>query len=75
MQPKPAAVDALVQACLVLSRAALVLKQERAIDQFDMNAAVLHGFDGVGDLHQLARGDFGVDKGAGDDEFIQTMKF
>ena len=31
--------------------------------------------DGVGDFHQLARGDFGVDKGAGDDESIHAIKF
>ena len=30
-----------------------MLLQERPVDQLDMDAAVLHGLDGVGDLHQL----------------------
>jgi hypothetical protein len=33
-----------------------MLLQERPVDQLDMDAAVLHGLDGVGDLYQLARG-------------------
>ena len=41
---------------VVVGRAAAMLLQERPVDQLDMDAAVLHGLDGVGDLYQLARG-------------------
>jgi hypothetical protein len=31
-----------------------VLEQKRSVDLYDMDRAVLHGLDGVGDLDQLA---------------------
>jgi len=43
--------------------------QERSVDLLDMDAAVLHGLDGIGDLHQLARGGVGIIEGVGVDEF------
>jgi hypothetical protein len=51
----------------MFGRAAAMFEQERAVDQFDMDAAILNGLDG--DLHQLLRGCFWVGKGAGSDEF------
>jgi hypothetical protein len=51
------------------SQKAALLLQERPVDQLDMDAAVLHGLDRVGDLHQLARGGFWIGVGAGLDEF------
>jgi hypothetical protein len=37
--------------------------QEWPVDQLDMDAAVLHGLDGAGDLHQLAGGGFRIGEG------------
>ena len=42
--------------------------EERPVDQLDVNAAVLHRLDGVGDLHQLAGGGVGVSEVARLDE-------
>ena len=61
---QPAAGDDKIEARFVFGRAALVLKQERAVDQFDVNAIVLQWLKAVRDLHQLARGGFGVGEGA-----------
>ena len=47
----------------VLRRTALVLKQERAVDQLDVNAAVLHRLNGAGDLDELPRGFLGIGVG------------
>jgi hypothetical protein len=49
-----------------------MLLQERPVDQLDMDAAVLHRLDGIGDLHQLPSGSFRVGKGALVDEFHEV---
>jgi hypothetical protein len=66
--PKRAAFDREVETGLVLGRAAEMLLQKRSVDQLDMDAAILHRLDGVGDFHQLARGGFWIGEGAGLDE-------
>jgi hypothetical protein len=43
--------------------------EERAVDVLDVDAAVLHSRDGVGDIQQLAGSRFRVSKGAWLDEF------
>jgi hypothetical protein len=53
---------------LVFGRRALELKQERPFDLLDIDAAVLHRLDGVGQLHQLARGGVGIGEVAIRDE-------
>jgi hypothetical protein len=40
-------------------------REKRLIDALDIDAAILHRFDGVGQLHQLARGGVGVGEGTG----------
>jgi len=42
-------------------------RQRRAetAQEFDMEAAILDGFDGVSNFHELLRGDFGSAKGRG----------
>src|SRR2546421_2293892 len=47
---QPAALDGQLHARAVLSRASLVLEQERAIDQLDVDAPILRRLDGAGDL-------------------------
>jgi hypothetical protein len=42
-----------------------VLKQKRPIDFLDVNTAVLDRLDRAGDLHEFARGRFGIGKRAG----------
>jgi hypothetical protein len=51
------------------------LKITRAADLLDLGAAVLHRFDGVGQLDQLARGGIGVGEGAGLDELHAATIF
>jgi hypothetical protein len=48
------------RAQLVLRRRTLELIDERSVDLLDVDAAVLHRLDGIGQLHQLARGGLGV---------------
>ena len=48
----------------MLGGGAAMLLQERPVDQLDMDAAVLHGLNGIGDLHRLSRGGFRIGKGA-----------
>jgi hypothetical protein len=43
--------------------------EEGAVDPLDVNAAVLHRLDRVGDLDQLAGGGVGVNEVVGFDEF------
>jgi hypothetical protein len=61
--PQPAAFDREVETSFVLGGAAAQFVQERLVDQLDMDAAVLHGLDGIGDLHQLPRGSFRIGEG------------
>ena len=43
-----------------LVRRAFLAKQKRTIDQLDVDPAVLHGLDAVGDLKDFAGGLFGI---------------
>src|SRR6476620_1547453 len=62
--PQPAFGDGIVQrGTVVLGRAAF-LEQERPVDLLDVDAAVLHRLDRVGDLQQLAGGDGRISEGA-----------
>jgi hypothetical protein len=49
--------------------------QKRPVDLLNVDAAVLHRLDGVGDLHQLARGDLQIGEGAIGDEFHEKDFF
>lgn len=53
VQLKPAALDRHLDACSELRAAAAVLVHEQPVDLFDMDAAVLDGVDGGGELNQL----------------------
>jgi hypothetical protein len=66
---QPAALDCEIETCAIPLRAALELIQERSVDQLDMYPAVLLRLDGIGDVDQLAGGDFGVGVGAFGGEF------
>jgi hypothetical protein len=48
------------EARAVFGRAAAMREQERPVDFLNVNAAVLDGLNGAGDLKQLARGLFGI---------------
>ena len=48
--------------------------QHRPVDQLDMDAAILHRLDGVGDLHQPSRGGFRIGEGAGLDDLIMPSQ-
>jgi hypothetical protein len=63
-QHQPAVGDGTIEASLVFGRRALQLIQEWPVDLLDMDAAVLQGFDSVGQLNELARGDFRIGKRA-----------
>ena len=52
----PALGDRQIEACLVLGRRTLQLKQERAVDLLDMDAAIPDRLDCVGQLDDLPRG-------------------
>jgi len=55
---KATAFDRELEAGAVLRRAALELRQERPVDLLNVDAAVLHGLDGVGELQELEGGGF-----------------
>jgi hypothetical protein len=71
--PQPPAVDRKLETGAVFGRAALVLKQKRPVDQFDQDASVLDGLNGVGDLHQLLRGGFSIGERARLEEFYALV--
>jgi hypothetical protein len=60
MQPPPAALDRQFQPGVIFRRRSLQALDERAVDLLEMNTAVLHNFDGIGDLDQLPGGGFRV---------------
>jgi hypothetical protein len=60
MPPEPALGDRQLEPGAIFGRAAALLEQERPVDLLDVDAAVLDGLDGVGDLQQLARGGFRI---------------
>jgi hypothetical protein len=60
---------AIAQSRPVLRGRALELVKERPVDLLDIDPPVLNGLECIGELHQLARGDFGIGKRAWRDEF------
>jgi hypothetical protein len=64
MHDEPPALQRQLQARAVFRRAALVLEEERAVDQLDVDAVILHRLDGAGDLDDAARGLLGIGVGA-----------
>jgi hypothetical protein len=56
---EPAALYRELEASDVFRGHGVYFEQHRPVEEFDMDAVVLHGFDGIGDLDQLARGGFG----------------
>jgi len=69
MHDQPAALDRELEAGAIFRGRRLMLEQHRAIEQLDMDATILHGFDRIGDLDQLAGGGFGVRVGTSSGEF------
>jgi hypothetical protein len=65
MPPKPATGDGQLETGRVLRRVAAFLEQEGPVDFLNMDAAVLDGLGGVGDLQQCARGGFRIGERAG----------
>jgi hypothetical protein len=61
---QPAELDCQLHARAVLSRASLVLEEERAVDVLDMDPAVLHRLDCAGDLDDAACDLLGIGIGA-----------
>ena len=57
---KPAAFNSEREARRILCRCAPIDVQERAVELFDVEAAILHNLEGVRVLHQSACGDAGV---------------
>ena len=47
----------------------LRFEQKRPVDELDVDATILHGFNRVGELDQLAGGDFRISIGANSGEF------
>lgn len=56
----PAALDRVFNPGEILFDRSLNFEQKRPVDLLDMNAAILNGFDAVGDVDQLAGCCFGV---------------
>ena len=68
VQPQPAQRDRSCERGAVLVRRAALL-EERAVDQLDVDAAILYRLARVGDLHELAGGGVGVSEVARRYEF------
>jgi hypothetical protein len=62
---QPTLCDRPIEAGYVFGRRALVLAEKRPVDQFDVDATVLHRLDRIGDLDQLAGGLFRIRVGSG----------
>ena len=58
MQYQPAALNRDIQASFVFVWRASLAKQERPVDQLDVDLAILHSLDDVGDLNDLVRAAF-----------------
>ena len=56
MEPQPSAFDRELEACTVFRRRAAQVVQEWPVDLLDVDAAILHGLDGVGELRSAASG-------------------
>ena len=69
VQYQPTLGDRIIQAGLVLRRRALQLEQVWPVDLLDIDAALLDRLERIGELQQLAGGDFGISEWAGLDEF------
>jgi hypothetical protein len=52
---QPAALNRQIQTRLVFVRCAFLTEQKRPVDQLDVDPAVLHDLDGVGDLNDCGR--------------------
>jgi hypothetical protein len=72
MMPEPASGDGEVKTGPVFVRAPAGL-QERTVDKFDVDAAVLDGLDRIRDLDQFARGSFGISEGRLAAYFIRSF--
>src|SRR6516165_8552105 len=75
MPREPTPGDRPIQTGLVFGHRALVLIQERRIDQLDKDAAVLDRLDRARDLDRLARCDVRIGVRAGLDEFHSCAFF
>jgi hypothetical protein len=51
-----------------------VLVRERAVDQLDEDATVLHGLDAVGDLQKFWSGGQGIGKGADINKLVHASR-
>jgi hypothetical protein len=69
MQHEPAVCDGALKPGFVFGGRALQLEQERPVDFFDIDAAVLDRLERVGEFDQLARGGIGIGERAVEDEF------
>ena len=69
MQDEPAARDSQIEAGKKFVRRSLQIEQKRPVDQFDLDAAVVHHLDRVCDLKQLAGGFVWIAVGAFSGEF------
>jgi hypothetical protein len=56
---EPAALDGALHACAALGRVAPAFEEERPVDLLDVDAAILQGLNGAGDLDDTARGFLG----------------
>jgi hypothetical protein len=63
MQFEPAALDGELETRRILRRRAPIDVQERTVDLLDIDAAILHHFEGMGVLHQTACRPFGISEG------------
>jgi hypothetical protein len=72
--PEPTPGDRYVEASTIFCRAAAG-GQKRRVDLLDVNAPVLDGFDGIGDLNELAGGFVGIGVGAFGSEFHSCGSF
>jgi hypothetical protein len=70
MFPKPASGNRRIKTGTIFGRATTG-SRERQVDQLNMDATILHGFDRIGDFNQLAGGGFRVSVGARGGEFRQ----
>ena len=64
MHDQPAFCDREIEPDFAFGRRALQLEQERPVDLLDIDAAVLHRLEGMGQFDQLAGGDLGIGEGA-----------
>ena len=71
MQHQPAALYRQIETGLVFVRGAFFAKQERPVDQLDVDLSVLNGLDAVGDLNGLPAAFSGSEYGRSEANFIR----